>query len=98
MWGKIVPAAHSLKIKAVPIGLASGIEVCNPIPRDGIVTWDDVRVHDCTNAHKLRKQMEMDFPNSPEDCYSIRLNTAHCAGCGALGSSTSITIRSPVLI
>ena len=61
VWGKIVPAAHSLNIKAVPIGLASGIEVCNPISRDGIVTWDDVRVHDCSTAHKLRKQMEMDF-------------------------------------
>ena len=61
VWGKIVPAAHSLKIKAVPIGLASGIEVCNPIPRDGLVTWDDVRVRDRSTAHKLRRQMELDF-------------------------------------
>ena len=61
VWGKIIPARDSLSRKAVPIGLASGIRVTQPVARGETVTWDHVSVPNDEIAHKLRRQMEYEF-------------------------------------
>ena len=61
VWGKILPAETSLESRAVPIGLSAQLQVVRPIQRDRIVTWNDVKVNECTTAHKLRRQMEISF-------------------------------------
>lgn len=61
VWGKILPAETSLKLKAVPIGLSARLQVIRHLQQDSIVTWNDVKVKECTSAHKLRRQMEINF-------------------------------------
>ncbi len=59
VWGKIVPAENSLRINAVPIGLSARLKVTRTVRKTDIVTWNDVEVSECTAAHKLRRQMEL---------------------------------------
>ena len=61
VWGKIIPARDSLNKKAVPIGLASGIRVTQPVARGETVTWDHVSVPNDEIAHQIRRQMEHEF-------------------------------------
>lgn len=61
VWGKIVPASKSLKLKAVPIGLASGIRINRSVACGETVTWHHVGQPKEQTAHKLRRQMELDF-------------------------------------
>ena len=61
VWGKIIPARDSLSRKAVPIGLASGIRVTQPVARGETVTWDHVSVPNDEIAHELRRQMELEL-------------------------------------
>ena len=53
-----MPAADSLRIGALPIGLAGGIKVTRPVAKGSILTWDDVAVDITCNATKLRREME----------------------------------------
>ncbi len=68
VWGKILPAKDSLALKAVPIGLASEIEIIRPIRAGEIVTWNDVKPGIEQIAHQLRFEMERDFGNGLERC------------------------------
>ena len=61
VWGKILPAADSLTRQAVPIGLASGIEITKPVAKGDLVTWNDVRPGDQQIAHGLRREMEKQY-------------------------------------
>ncbi|MXW48546.1 MAG: flagellar biosynthesis protein FlgA, partial [Gammaproteobacteria bacterium] len=61
VWGKILPAVDSLTRQAVPIGLASGIEITRPVAEGDLVTWKDVRVGDQQIAHGLRWEMEKQY-------------------------------------
>ncbi|HYK16113.1 MAG TPA: Gfo/Idh/MocA family oxidoreductase, partial [Burkholderiales bacterium] len=40
--GKLLPAATSLRVGALPIGLAAGVPLRRRVPADGVVRWDDV--------------------------------------------------------
>lgn len=58
VWGKIVPAKKSISLGGVPIGLATGIRLIEPVPRGSYVTWNAVKVDNFDDIFLLRKQME----------------------------------------
>ncbi len=64
VWGKILPAESSLDLKALPIGFASSLTLCNPVPEGSVVTWNDVRIEESNDIHRLRNEMEQDFSAS----------------------------------
>ncbi len=61
VWGKILPADESLTRQAVPIGLASDIEIVRPVAEGEVVTWNDVKAGEPQVAHRLRQEMEEQF-------------------------------------
>jgi predicted homoserine dehydrogenase-like protein len=61
VWGKLMPAADSLRLGGLPIGLANKLPLIHPIPRGAPVTWADVRVDQADAAYLYRRQMEATF-------------------------------------
>ncbi len=61
VWGRLMPAADSLALGGLPIGLAHGVRLRNAIPAGRAVTWDDVEIdlNDATVA--FRRDMERAF-------------------------------------
>ena len=69
VWANAIPAARSLALRALPIGLAGNVRVKRPIARDTVVSYDDVDLHDDMDVVALRRQMEdgvrSNFSSSP---------------------------------
>jgi predicted homoserine dehydrogenase-like protein len=61
VWGKIVPASTSARLKALPIGLAHGIELKSDIAEGAIITSAAVAATDNSEAAAVRRQMEQAF-------------------------------------
>jgi predicted homoserine dehydrogenase-like protein len=58
VWGKLVPAARSLALGAVPIGLAHGIRLRRDVTLGDIVTAVDVVYEEGNPALAVRREME----------------------------------------
>ncbi len=58
VWGKLVPAAKSREIAAVPIGLAHGIKLTRAVAEGAILTGADVAFDAGNAALTVRRQME----------------------------------------
>jgi predicted homoserine dehydrogenase-like protein len=58
VWGKLIPAADSLRIGALPIGLAHGVKLTRDVARGGVVHWSDVDVDETDDIIAIRRQME----------------------------------------
>ncbi len=58
VYGKLVPAARSLREGGLPIGLAHGVKLIRGVPAGTIVTAGDVAVDDSALAVRIRRQME----------------------------------------
>jgi predicted homoserine dehydrogenase-like protein len=58
VYGKLVPAARSLKENALPIGLAHKIVLKNDIAAGAIVRWSDVVIDPEVQAVKIRREAE----------------------------------------
>ena len=60
VWGRLMPATDSLRLNAVPIGLAHGLTLKNPIKKGQPVTWSDVEGSSVkkTIAYTVRREME----------------------------------------
>lgn len=58
VWGKLVPAARSLALGALPIGLAHRVRLLRPIAAGAIVGWADVAVDADSQAVRYRRAME----------------------------------------
>lgn len=58
VWGKLVPAARSLGLAAVPIGLAHGVRVTRDVAAGAILTSADVAWDDRNPALGVRREME----------------------------------------
>ena len=56
--GRLMPAADSLAVGALPLGLAHGWKVLRPIAAGQVVRWSDVAVDANNTAVKLRREME----------------------------------------
>jgi predicted homoserine dehydrogenase-like protein len=61
VWGKLMPAAASLKSDALPIGLAHGVRLKNDIAHGALVRWSDVEIDADDETIKTRRAMEADF-------------------------------------
>ena len=61
VWGKLMPAADSLRAGGLPIGLANKVPLRRDVPRDAPVTWSDVRMDETDAAWRYRREMEAAF-------------------------------------
>jgi len=60
VYGKLMPAADSLALKGLPLGLASRVKLQRPVPAGKPVLWSDVDIAD-TDAVRFRREMEATF-------------------------------------
>jgi len=61
VWGKLMPSADSVKLGALPIGLAGGVRIVRPVSKGAVLCWDDVAVDAADPTVQLRREMEADF-------------------------------------
>ncbi|MDA0998730.1 MAG: Gfo/Idh/MocA family oxidoreductase [Proteobacteria bacterium] len=61
VWGKLLPAARSLEMGGLPIGLAHGVKLKHPIQAGRSVTWRDVEFDAKDATVKVRLEMEQRF-------------------------------------
>jgi predicted homoserine dehydrogenase-like protein len=61
VWGKLLPAAQSLALGALPLGLAQQAVLKRAVPQGQCLTWDDVALPAGQRAHALRREMERLF-------------------------------------
>jgi predicted homoserine dehydrogenase-like protein len=59
--GKLVPAEDSLRLGGLPLGLAHGVKLLNPVADGQPVRWPDVQVDASSEAVKVRREMEQAF-------------------------------------
>ena len=60
VWGRAMPAADSLALGALPIGLAHRVALRRGVAEGAVLTWDDVAAMD-TPAARVRREMEQRF-------------------------------------
>ena len=58
VWGKLLPAATSVALGGLPLGLASEVTITRPVRQGQCLTWDDVTIDTRTEAWRLRRAME----------------------------------------
>ncbi len=61
VWGKLMPAADSLRIGGLPIGLAHGVTLKRDIAAGELVSWDDVAFDADDPTVQFRRKMERVF-------------------------------------
>jgi len=59
--GRLMPAADSLRLGALPLGLAHQVRVLNPVQAGAPVLWSDVAIDPSGDAVRLRREMETLF-------------------------------------
>ncbi len=58
VYGRLMPAAESLRIGALPLGLAHGRRLKKPIAQGAAVRWHDVEIDEDDAAVRFRREME----------------------------------------
>ncbi len=61
VWGRVMPAADSLKMGALPIGLAHRVKLKNDVAHGAVVRWSDVEIDAKDDAVVTRRAMEQRF-------------------------------------
>jgi len=61
VWGKLMPAAESLMLGGLPIGLAHGVTLTRPVAAGRPVTWADVALDEGEESYRARRAMEAAF-------------------------------------
>jgi predicted homoserine dehydrogenase-like protein len=61
VWGKLTPAAASLKAGGLPLGLAHQVKLLRPVKQGQSLCWDDVAMDTGTRAYTVRREMEAMF-------------------------------------
>ncbi len=61
VWGKLLPAAASLKMGGLPLGLAHDVKLVRPVAKGQSLTWADVAMDTSTRAWQVRNEMETLF-------------------------------------
>ncbi len=61
VYGKLLPANRSLKIQALPLGLAHGVKLKKSIKAEEVISWDDVAFDRNDQAVLIRREMEKQF-------------------------------------
>jgi len=61
VYGRLMPARDSLAIGGLPLGLAHGVALRQPVKAGAPVRWSDVAVNADDPAVRLRREMETAF-------------------------------------
>ncbi len=61
VWGRLLPAARSLAMGGLPIGLAHGVTLKAPAAAGQSLTWADVEFDTADETVQVRRQMEAQF-------------------------------------
>jgi len=61
VWGKLMPAADSVSMGGLPIGLAHGVTLKRDVPAGLCVRWADVTGGTDGEAYRVRREMEAMF-------------------------------------
>ena len=77
VWGKLMPAADSLRLGGLPIGLAHHLKLVRPVAMGAPVTWTDVAFDAAMPAIQFRRAME--------DSYRHKLGVERLAAEVAVG-------------
>jgi predicted homoserine dehydrogenase-like protein len=64
--GRLMPATDSLKVGALPLGLAHGWKLVQPVAVGELVRWADVVVDTSNSAVHVRQEMEQMFAAQPD--------------------------------
>ena len=67
VWANAIPAAKSVKLRALPIGLAHNVKLKRPVARDAVVSFDDVDLADDLDVVSLRREMEAKLGTTGSD-------------------------------
>lgn len=58
VWGKVIPASRSLRLGALPIGLAHGVRLLRAVAAGEVLGWADVAFDPAAEAVRYRRAME----------------------------------------
>ena len=58
VWGKLLPAATSVAMGGLPLGLAHNVKVVRPVKKGQSLSWADVAIDTTTHAYRTRRAME----------------------------------------
>lgn len=58
VWGRLMPAGDSVRLGALPIGLAHNVELTVPVTAGSVIRWSDVKHDEDDEAVRLRREME----------------------------------------
>lgn len=61
VYGKLFPAQESIALGGLPLGLAHGVKLINPVKAGQAVSWSDVAFDANSTAVKFRREMERVF-------------------------------------
>jgi predicted homoserine dehydrogenase-like protein len=61
VWGKLLPAATSVQIGGLPLGLAHKVKLVRAVKKGQSLCWADVAIDHNTQAYKVRQEMESMF-------------------------------------
>ena len=61
VWGKLLPAATSVAMGGLPLGLAHNVKLLRPVKQGQSLSWADVAMDTTTQAWRTRKAMEEMF-------------------------------------
>lgn len=64
VYGKLLPAAESLRLHALPIGLAHRLRLKRSVQSGCIVSWNDLEFDDNQEAIRVRRLMESEYRSS----------------------------------
>ena len=59
--GRLMPAADSLGVGALPLGLAHDAKIVRPVAAGQPLRWSDVAIDATGEAVKFRREMESQF-------------------------------------
>lgn len=57
VWGRVMPAAASLQMDALPIGLASDVRLNKPVAAGSVVSTADIAADESSQAWQVRREM-----------------------------------------
>ena len=61
VYGRLAPASESLRVAALPIGLAHHVKLVRYVRAGDVLSWNDVAYSDKSEAVEVRREMERAF-------------------------------------
>lgn len=58
VYGKLLPAADSLRLGGLPLGLAHKVKLRRAVAAGQAVRWDDVEIDSAQPAVRFRRELE----------------------------------------